>query len=440
MTIARDPATEPADTEADTHADTQVGAAPSPAAPRPQEGVWPGLATPPHAPHRARIAEMLFRRAVRDLPVRVVFPGGERIGAGGDRAPVMRVVRPAAFFHRLGRSSKIGFGEAYMVGDWTTTALPELLTPFAARLSTLISPALQRFGRRFAEARRPHTERNTVQGSRENIRRHYDLSNEMFELFLDPSMTYSCAIFEPGDTLEQAQTRKYEAICRMLDLGPDDHLLEIGTGWGQMATHAALTRGCRVTSATVSENQRRWALRRIEEAGVADRVQVVLCDYRQLDGCYDKLATIEMLEAVGEEYWPTFFGVCDRLLRPGGRAAVQTITMPHRRYRATRRSYGWIHKYVFPGGLIPSPEAIDAAVRARSMLQVQESVEIGSHYVPTLRAWRERFLANAEHVRALGFSGEFVRMWEFYLAYCEAGFATRALGNVQLLLARAGER
>jgi cyclopropane-fatty-acyl-phospholipid synthase len=399
----------------------------------------PGQRAPaaPRTPVRARIAATLFDRSVSQLGLRVTGPGDRVRSAGAQGAPAMHI-RHDEFFHRLGASGKIGFGEAYMAGDWEADDLAGVLTAFAARLDRLVPPPFQHL-RRLFEPRLPAAERNTVDGAAVNIRRHYDLSNEMFELFLDPTMTYSCAIFEPGDTLEAAQTRKYEAICRMLELGQDDHLLEIGTGWGQMATHAALTRGCRVTSATVSENQRRWALRRIEAAGVADRVQVVLRDYRELAGTYDKLASIEMLEAVGEEYWPTFFGVCDRLLRPGGRAAVQTITMPDRRYRATRRSYGWIHKYVFPGGLIPSPEAIDSAVRARSTLEVQESVEIGSHYAPTLRAWRKRFLANAEQVRGLGFSAEFVRMWEFYLAYCEAGFATRALGNVQLLLARAGE-
>jgi cyclopropane-fatty-acyl-phospholipid synthase len=400
----------------------------------------PGQRAPaaPRTPVRALIAAGLFDRAVGQLGLRVTGPGDRVRCAGPEGAPAMHI-RHDEFFHRLAAGGKIGFGEAYMAGDWEADDLAGVLTAFAARLDRLVPPPFQHL-RRLFEPRLPAAERNTVDGAAVNIRRHYDLSNEMFELFLDPSMTYSCAIFEPGDTLQAAQTRKYEAICRMLDLGADDHLLEIGTGWGQMAAHAALTRGCRVTSATVSENQRRWALRRIEAAGVADRVQVVLRDYRDLDGTYDKLASIEMLEAVGEEYWPDYFAACDRLLRPGGRAAVQTITMPDRRFRATRRSYGWIHKYIFPGGLIPSREAIDAALRTGSALRVQAASEIGRHYAPTLRAWREAFLANAQAVRRLGFSPEFVRMWEFYLAYCEAGFATGALGDVQLQLAREGER
>ncbi len=251
-------------------------------------------------------------------------------------------------------------------------------------------------------------------------------------------MTYSCAIFEPGDSLLDAQLRKLEALCTLLDLGPDDHLLEIGSGWGGLAIHAATTRGCRVTTATVSPAQQALARERVALAGLEDRVEVVLRDYRELRGRYPKLVSVEMLEAVGEAYWPAYFAACERLLLPGGRMALQTITMPHARYRATRGTYGWIHKYVFPGGLIPSERAIDAALGHSSTLKVRARREIGPHYVATLRAWRERFLAQRERVLDLGFSSEFVRMWELYLAYCEAGFAAGALGNVQLLLSRGG--
>ena len=398
----------------------------------------PGQRTPvaPRTPARARIAAGLFDRAVRGLELRVTGPGARVRVAGPDGAPVMHI-RHDAFFHRLAAGGKIGFGEAYMAGDWEADDLAGVLTAFAARLDRLV-PAPLRAMRRLMEPRLPAAERNSMAGAAANIRRHYDLSNDLFELFLDPTMTYSCALFEPGDTLEQAQTRKYEAVCRMLGLGQDDHLLEIGTGWGGMAMHAARTRGCRVTTATVSANQQELARERIAAAGLDGLIDVVLRDYRELEGTYDKLASIEMLEAVGEEYWPGFFTTCDRLLRPGGLAVVQTITMPDRRFRATRRSYGWIHKYIFPGGLIPSPEAIAAALRAGSALRVRRSVEIGLHYVPTLRAWRDAFMASAGAVHDLGFSTEFARMWEFYLAYCEAGFATGALGNAQLLLARDG--
>jgi cyclopropane-fatty-acyl-phospholipid synthase len=436
MTIARDPATEPADTQADT----QVGAAPSPAAPRPQEGGWPGLATPPHAPYRARIAEMLFRRAVRDLPVRVVFPGGERIGAGGNRAPVMRVVRPAAFFHRLGRNSKIGFGEAYMVGDWTTTALPELLTPFAARLSTLISPALQRFGRRYAEARQPHTERNTMQGSRENIRRHYDLSNELFALFLDETMSYSSGWFAPDSEdadadLVTAQERKIDGILDLAGVRAGQHVLEIGTGWGGLALRAA-QRGARVTTLTISAEQARLAEERLAAAGVADRVQVLLRDYREAHGCYDAVVSVEMIEAVGVAYWPTYFAALDRLLAPGGRVGLQAITMPHDRMLVSHDDYTWISKYVFPGGVIPSVEAIERNLAAHTGLHVAARRSLGPDYARTLAHWRRRFLGRWEEVAALGFDATFRRMWEFYLAYSEAGFRVGYLDVHQFALAR----
>jgi cyclopropane-fatty-acyl-phospholipid synthase len=222
----------------------------------------------------------------------------------------------------------------------------------------------------------------------------------------------------------------------MAGVGPGDHVLEIGTGWGGFAVHAAATHGCRVTTATISRAQASLARERVAEAGLAGRVEVVLRDYRAVEGRYSKIVSIEMLEAVGEEYWPAFFGACDRLLAPGGSIALQTITMPHRRYLASRQAYGWIHKYIFPGGLIPSREAIDRVLRDASSLRVTAAAEIGRHYATTLRHWRERFLAERERVHELGFDSTFVRMWEFYLAYCEAGFATGALGDTQLRLAR----
>jgi cyclopropane-fatty-acyl-phospholipid synthase len=388
---------------------------------------------PPRADVRAAVAHRLFDRAVARLPLTVVGPDGAEWHAGPAGGPVMRIHREA-FFHRIGAAGKIGFAEGYMAGDWTADDLPGVLTAFASRLTGLVPRPLA-WARGLYEPRLSAADRNTIAGAAEHIRRHYDLSNDLFELFLDRSMTYSCAIFAPGDSLEDAQLRKLEALCSMLDLRPDDHLLEIGSGWGGLAVHAATTRGCRVTTATVSQEQLALARRRVALAGLDDRVDVILRDYRELRGRYSKLVSVEMLEAVGERYWPRFFATCDALLAPGGRMALQTITMPHARYRATRRTYGWIHKYVFPGGLIPSLEAIDAACRDTA-LRVRASVEVGEHYVPTLRAWRERFLAQRERVRDLGFSAEFVRMWELYLAYCEAGFATHALGDAQLVLTR----
>jgi cyclopropane-fatty-acyl-phospholipid synthase len=391
----------------------------------------------PRAPRvaaRALIARALFLRAVRALPLRVVLPDGATAGGGGPGAPAMTIERDA-FFHRLGADGKIGFGEAYMAGDWRADDLPGALAAFAGRVERLLPAPLQRL-RRLYEPRIPAGERNTVAGAARNVARHYDLSNDLFALFLDPTMTYSAAVFEPGDTLETAQIRKYEALCRLAGIGPADHVLEIGTGWGGFAIHAAATHGCRVTTATISQAQAALARERVAAAGLSERVEVVLRDYRELAGRHTKIVSIEMLEAVGEEYWPAFFAACDRLLEPDGSVALQTITMPHRRYLASRHAYGWIHKYIFPGGLIPSREAIDRALRDASSLRVTDGEEIGHHYATTLRQWRERFLARREQVHALGFDGTFVRMWEFYLAYCEAGFATGALGDAQLRLAR----
>ncbi|MHA6622647.1 class I SAM-dependent methyltransferase [Pseudonocardia sp. DLS-67] len=399
--------------------------------PRPADGVWPGLGTPPQAPLKARIAEALFRRAVRSLPVRVVFPGGERIGTGGPDSPVMRIVRPQAFFARLGTGSKIGFGEAYMVGDWTSTRPADLLTPFAAQLSTLIPPALQKAFRRVVEPRRPEAEANTLDGSRENIHRHYDLSNELFALFLDESMSYSAAWFADGaDDLAAAQLRKIDGVLDMAGVRAGQHVLEIGTGWGALAVRAA-QRGARVTTLTISAEQARLAEERIAAAGVADRVQVLLRDYREAQGSYDAVVSVEMIEAVGVRYWPTFFATLDRLLRPGGRVGLQAITMPHDRMLVSRDDHTWISKYVFPGGVIPSVEAIEENLRDHTGLRIVERRSLGPDYARTLAHWRGTFLDRWEDVAALGFDGTFRRMWEFYLAYCEAGFRVGYLDAFQ---------
>jgi cyclopropane-fatty-acyl-phospholipid synthase len=404
--------------------------------PRPNEGVWPGLATPPRSVARARIAESLFRRAVKGLPVRVVFPGGERLGRGGPESPVMRIVRPGAFFHRLGCNSKIGFGESYMVGDWTTTDLADLLTPFAAKLSTLIPPTLQRIGRRFAEARQPKEEVNTVEGSRENIHRHYDLSNDLFGLFLDETMSYSSAWFADGsDDIVDAQHRKIDGILDMAGVTEGKHVLEIGTGWGGLAVRAA-QRGARVTTLTISAEQASLAEERIAAAGMSDRVQVLLRDYREAQGSYDAVVSVEMIEAVGEGYWPTYFAALDRLLKPGGRVGLQSITMPHDRMLAARGDYSWIHKYVFPGGLIPSVAAIESNLAGHTSLRIAERRSLGPDYARTLAHWRETFVARWQEVAALGFDETFRRMWEFYLAYCEAGFRVGYLDVYQLSLTR----
>ena len=411
--------------------------------PLPHVDRWPGLATAPRATLQAPIARGIMARAVRRLPVRIRFPDGSHWGGGGPDAPTMQIVRPRAFFARLGADLRIGFGEAYMAGDWTTgpgTDLGDLLTPFAARLTELVPKPLQRL-RGVVDERLPAHEENTVTGARSNISRHYDLSNDLFAHFLDETMTYSSAWF-PDEIrtaadldLEAAQLRKMDGILDYAHVGPGTRLLEIGTGWGALAVRAA-RRGADVTTVTISSQQRDLAMERIADAGVCDRVDVRLQDYRHVEGTYDAIVSVEMIEAVGERYWPTYFSTLDRLLAPGGRIGLQAITMSHDRMLVTRRSYGWIHKYIFPGGLIPSLQAIDQTLAAHTGLRVLERRDLGWHYAETLRQWRVRFDAAWDKVCGHGFDLTFRRMWEFYLAYCEAGFRTDYLGVNQLSLGR----
>src|SRR3954468_2371192 len=404
--------------------------------PRPDEAHWPGLATPPRAPFRARVAEAVFRHAVAPLPIRVVLPDGAVLGAGGTSAPVMRLVRPSAVFARLGADAKIGFGEGYLTGDWTTgagTDLADLLSAFAARLTRLVHPALQRL-RHVVERTQPAHEENSKHNSRGNISRHYDLSNELFSEFLDETMTYSSAWFEPGDDLAGAQLRKIDGVLDLARVRSGMRVLEIGSGWGALSVRAAAERGAHVTTLTLSAEQQKLAQQRAADAGVADLVDVRLQDYRDVTGEFDAIVSVEMIEAVGEKYWPTYVSALDTHLRPGGRVGLQSITMPHDRMLATRNAYTWIHKYVFPGGIIPSLQAIEQSL-ARTKLSIVESRDLGPHYAHTLALWRERFVANWGRLEG-AFDETFRRMWEFYLAYCEAGFRAGAIGVSQLGLAR----
>lgn len=403
------------------------------ARPAPSEQAWPGLATVPDAPARSRIARALFRFAVRDMPVRVEWPNGRIWGAGDAGAPTMRLLRPRAFFRRLGADAKIGFGESYMAGDWTTDDVARVLTPFAERMATLIPPMLQRF-RHVAERRQPKTEENTVSGARDNIHRHYDLSNEMFATFLDSSMTYSSGLFAGlDDDLEAAQRRKLDSVLDFAGVRAGTHLVEIGTGWGSLALRAA-ERGARVTTLTISAEQKELAEQRIAAAGAADKVQVLLRDYREAHGNYDAAVSVEMIEAVGQKFWPAYFATLDRLVKPGGKVGLQAITMPHDRMLATASSYTWIHRYIFPGGLCPSVQAIEQTLAKHTGLQVQQSREFGQDYAETLRQWRNRFSERWSDVAALGFDETFRRMWEFYLAYSEAGFRAKYLRVHQFAL------
>jgi len=280
-------------------------------------------------------------------------------------------------------------------------------------------------------------QRNTRNGSRRNIAAHYDLSNELFGLFLDPSMTYSCAIFDNGArTLEEAQREKLDRACRKLELGPNDHLLEIGTGWGSMAMHAAAEYGCRVTTTTISARQASLARERIERAGLSGRIEVLERDYRELDGRYDKLVSIEMIEAVGAARYRDYFGACSRLLRPDGLMLLQSIVIRDQCFARAARSRDWLKKYIFPGSCLPSLGAIQGAVTRSSDMKITHLEDIGPHYATTLAEWRRVFNERLDDVRALGFDDRFVRLWNYYLQYCEGAFLERHTGDLQILLAK----
>jgi cyclopropane-fatty-acyl-phospholipid synthase len=330
-----------------------------------------------------------------------------------------------------------------MAGDWRAgsgTDLADLLTPFASRLTTLIPPALQRL-RVFVDRRVPRDHENTPDGSRTNIAAHYDLSNDLFAAFLDPTMSYSSAWFDDSEPtaaatrLEEAQLRKTDGILDLADVRAGTRVLEIGSGWGSLALRAA-QRGAHVTTITLSREQMRLARERVEAAGLSGLVDVRVQDYREVDGEYDAIVSVEMIEAVGEAYWPAYFAALDRLLAPGGTVAIQAISMTHQRFLATRRSFSWIQKYIFPGGIIPSLQAIDGALAAHTTLRVTRQRELRPHYARTLWRWRERFLSQWPHIHAQGFDEAFRRTWEFYLAYSEAGFRSGYLGVSQLQLTR----
>ncbi|RKE17426.1 class I SAM-dependent methyltransferase [Streptomyces sp. TLI_171] len=404
---------------------------------------WPDVARVPHTPLRAAVAGRVLRRVAAGRGLRVELPGGRPLVAAPAGAPVLRLHRPQAFLHRVGAGGLIGFGEAYQAGDWDSPDLAGLLTALASRPETLVPPGAGLL-RRLYVARPPAAERSTEEAARRNIQRHYDLSNELFGLFLDPTLSYSAALFTDPATAHWADlaTAQHRKIDRMLDLAgvrPGTRLLEIGTGWGELALRAA-ARGARVLSVTLSAEQLALARRRIAEAGQQDRVEVRLCDYRAVQGEFDAVVSVEMIEAVGRPFWPAYFAALDRVLAPGGRVALQAITMPHARMLASSDTYTWILKYVFPGGQIPSLRAIADTAARHTRLRVDSADAFGPHYAQTLRLWRERFTERSDEVAALGFDEVFRRMWELYLAYSEAGFRTGYLNVHQVLLTRDGGR
>jgi cyclopropane-fatty-acyl-phospholipid synthase len=428
---------------------------------------WPDVAGVPRTRVNAAIAAALVRRVASRLPVRielptgVVLPGRKARAATDPALPVLRLNNPKAFFRRLGHGGLVGFGEAYQAGDWDADDLAGVLSVFAGAADRIVPSGLQ-WLRHLHGARQPRDERNSLDGAKRNIHRHYDLSNDLFTLFLDRSMTYSSALFdrEPAAAtwadLPGAQHAKMDRLLDAVRVGDGTRLLEVGTGWGELAIRAA-QRGARVHTVTISREQRDLARQRALAAGVADRVDVDLRDYREIDTTtrydattcydatmprnatapYDAIVSVEMIEAVGERYWPAYFTALDRLLAPGGKVGIQAITMRHERMLATRRTYTWMHKYIFPGGLIPSVEAIRQTTAAHTSLRLTSSFAFGHHYAATLRLWRDRFNAQSGRITALGFDEIFRRTWNLYLAYSEAGFRTGYLDVHHLVLERA---
>ncbi|WP_435885661.1 class I SAM-dependent methyltransferase [Streptomyces subrutilus] len=411
----------------------------APPAPRPVDApAWPDVtARPRPRPGRTAVARLLVGRALARLPLRTATGAGRSAGTG----PTLILHDPDAFYRRIGGQGLIGFGESYMAREWDSDDLPGLLTVLASHVDELVPAPLRRLRGAWV-SRRPDAQRNTVTGAKENVSHHYDLSNALFELFLDETMTYSSAVFTSfparPEALPDAQHRKIDRLLDLAAVGPGTRVLEIGTGWGELALRAA-ARGAEVVSVTLSTEQRDLARRRIAAAGLGERAEVRLCDYRDVEGSYDAVVSVEMIEAVGADFWPVYFTALHDALAPGGRIALQAITMPHERMLHTGRTHTWISKYVFPGGLIPSREAIEQNATAAG-LRVACDHGYGDHYAETLRLWRERFTAHAAQVDALGFDDTFRRMWELYLAYSEAGFRSRYLDVRQLLLTRTAPR
>ena len=388
-------------------------------------------------PARALVRTLL--RRTRHGTLTIVERGAEHtFGAPTPGGPNVRLrVHDRRFYGALMRGS-LGVSDAYTEHWFDCDDLPEL-----ARLAALNMPVLDRWRRAVRplvagpQAALRWWGRNTPQRARRQIAAHYDIGNDLFSLMLDETMMYSCAFFdEQASTLHEAQVAKLDRICRKLDLRPEDHVLEIGAGWGGFAIHAASRYGCRVTTTTISAEQYALAAQRIGDAGLDDRITLLLQDYRDLEGTYDKLVSIEMIEAVGWQYFDTFFERCASLLTPQGAMLLQAITIDRRAYHVEKAKKSFANTHVFPGGCLPSLEVISRSVARVTDMRAVALEDITAHYVRTLRCWRENFLAQVERVRTLGYDSRFQRTWELYLAYCEGGFGGGGVGDVQLLLAK----
>ena len=391
---------------------------------------------------RSTVEKMLAQ--IEGGPITVRDSGTERTygtSTSGEPSVSVDVLHPR-FYRRILTGGSLGAAEAYLAGDWTCDDLTAVI-----RILIRNQNVAREMDRGLARltglgARALHwMRRNSRSGSRRNIEAHYDLGNDFFQLFLDDTLLYSAGIFENSDsTLEDASIAKMERICQQLDLRTTDHLLEIGTGWGGFAIHAARKYGCRITTATISREQFDLARQRVKAAGLEQRVEVILCDYRDLQGQYDKLVSIEMIEAVGHQFFDTFFRKCGTLLKPEGLMLLQAIVSNEQGYAEYLRSTDFIQRYIFPGGCLPSVLAMGQAIARTTNMRLLQIEDFAPHYAQTLRCWRERFWGAIDRVRELGFTERFIRMWHYYFCYCEAAFEERSVGVVQMLLAQRGNR
>ena len=406
--------------------------------------------TPIRRGPKAKISVAIARK----IFVKVADRLGISVSTDGSPAD-LRLIRPEEFFARLGQDGLIGFGEAYMTGAWEADDLGGTLTVLCNEIGDLVPMWMQRL-RAFYVSRPPRAQRGSSRNTRKNIAHHYDLSNDLFGLFLDSTMSYSSAMFDADSVtsgrhtllapplvasdLVEAQGRKIDSILDAAGVRAGSRVLEIGTGWGELAIRAA-RRGATVRSVTLSSEQQALARARFADVVAAeglraDAVQVDLLDYRAVEGTYDAVVSVEMIEAVGHEYLDSYFTTIDAVLAPGGKVAIQAITMPHDRMLATRRTWTWIHKYIFPGGFLPSTELLDEVTRKSTTLRLEHRTTFGSHYAETLRQWDDAFAAAHQRVLALGFDETFLRMWHFYLEYSRAGFASGYIDVQQLTFAR----
>ena len=397
---------------------------------------------------KPQVARELILRLFRNIRVGTLTlrDGDETFTLGNDQRPEaphaqITVHNPRAYWRVLTGGS-IASGEAYIDGDWSSRDLTEVTRLFSANMETLLAMTdnqswIMKAALKFAHFGR----RNTMLGSKENISAHYDLGNDFFALFLDPTMMYSAAVYPAADsTLDQAAIHKLDLICQSLELSADDELIEIGTGWGGMAIYAAEHYGCRVTTTTISQEQYEHTRAEVAARGLQDRITVLCQDYRKLEGSFDKLVSIEMIEAVGHEFYESYFQCVSRLLKPTGKAVIQAITIPDQRYDFARQSVDYIKRYIFPGGCLPSLGVIADNLARHTDLQMTQLRDITLDYARTLEAWHHSFLAQLDRVREMGFDDRFIRMWRFYLSYCEGGFRERIIGTYQITMAKPGYR